>query len=62
MYLLLTSASRKLLALIKTASRPSLARYELTSQVFPEIVYILTHINIDFFKPPLSWSILRFKK
>ena len=43
MYLLLTSASRKLLALIKTASRPSLARCELTSQVFPEIVYILTH-------------------
>ena len=43
MYLLLTSASRKLLALIKTTSRPSLARCELTSQVFPEIVYILTH-------------------
>jgi len=42
-YLLLTSASRKLLALIKTTSRPSLARCELTSQVFPEIVYILTH-------------------
>ena len=44
MYLLLTGASRKLLALIRTASRPSLARYELTSQVFPEIVYILTQL------------------